>query len=186
MLGSIMHCGWKKRDVQTGGNYYSGAIRSIGLFEQTYGYYEIRAQLSIEEGFWTAFWLMSDGAQQVGDEGRDGTEIDIFETPFARYNKIEHALHWDGYEKDHKSVGESLTIPEAYGGFTTFALEWTEDEYIFYVDDVETWRTSGGGVSQVPAYLKITAEIGEWAGDIKKANLPSQMVVDYVCVYEKE
>ncbi|WP_318615673.1 glycoside hydrolase family 16 protein [Sporosarcina sp. YIM B06819] len=168
------------------GQYYSGAIRSMGLFEQAYGYYEIRARLPIEEGLWTAFWLMSDSVHLVGNEGKDGTEIDIFESPFARYNVIEHALHWDGYDKDHKSKGTSITVPEAYEDFTTFALEWNEEEYIFYINDVETWRSSAGGVSQVPAYLKITAEVGDWAGDITKANLPAQMLVDYVRVYEKE
>lgn len=168
------------------GKYYSGAIRSRGLFEQVYGYYEIRAKLPQEEGFWTAFWLMSDSVHQVGDEGRDGTEIDIFETPFSNKENIEHALHWDGYENDQKSEGKSIHIPGIYEGFHTFALEWNEDEYIFYVDDEETWRTSAGGVSQVSAYLKITAEVGDWAGDIKKANLPAQMVVDYVRVYEKK
>ena len=38
---------------------------------------------------------------------------------------------------------------------------------IFYVDGKETWRTGEGGVSHVPAYLKLTVEIGKWAGDIK-------------------
>lgn len=165
--------------------FYSGAIRTRELFEQAYGYFEIRAKLPVDEGFWTAFWLMSDSVHDVGDEGRDGTEIDIFETPFARSKKIDHALHWDGYGPEHRSAGESIYYPEAYEDFATFALEWNEEEYIFYINEEETWRTSAGGVSEVPAYLKITAEIGDWAGDIRKADLPAEMLVDYVRVYEK-
>lgn len=121
----------------------------------------------------------------VGDEGRDGTEIDIVETPFAKQSKIQHALHWDGYGPEHKSAGKEVHIPGVYDGFHTFALEWNEHEYVFYVDGQETWRTSAGGVSQVPSYIKVTAEVGSWGGDISKATLPAQLIVDYVRVYEK-
>ncbi|MDD2630508.1 MAG: glycoside hydrolase family 16 protein [Limnochordia bacterium] len=167
------------------GTYYSGAVATRDRFEQAYGYYEIRCQLPKEEGFWTAFWLMTDGVQQLGNEGRDGTEIDIFESPFSKEDRIQHALHWDGYGPEHRSAGYAPYIKGIYEGFHTFALEWNVDEYIFYVDGKETWRTSAGGVSQVPSYLKITAEVGPWGGDIRRATLPAQLVVDYVRVYER-
>jgi len=167
------------------GVYFSGAVRSKDKFEQAYGYYEIRCQLPPEEGFWTAFWLMSDTVFQVGDDGRDGTEIDIYESPYLQDSRINHALHWDGYGEHHRTEELSVKVPGIYEGFHTFALEWNTDEYIFYIDDKETWRTSAGGVSQAPSYLKISAEVGEWGGDIKKAKLPTQMLVDYVRVYQR-
>jgi len=46
------------------------------------------------------------------------------------------------------------------------------------------WRTKAGGVSQVPEYLKLTEEIGDWGGDIKKADLPDFCEIDYVRVFE--
>jgi hypothetical protein len=52
------------------------------------------------------------------------------------------------------------------------------------VDGKEVWRTKAGGVSQVPEYLKLTEEIGEWGGDITKTQLPDSFEVDYVRVYE--
>ena len=76
------------------GNYYSGAYARLDYLNKRTAIMKSVRQLPIEEGFWTAFWLMSDSVHQVGGEGKDGTEIDIFETPFARYNKIDHALHW--------------------------------------------------------------------------------------------
>lgn len=163
-------------------------MRTRGLFEQAYGYFEIRADIPKEEGFWTAFWLMSDSVADIGNEGRNGTEIDIFEAPFSYRSGdyIQHALHWDGYGEEHRSVGKDLRIPGIYEGYHTFALEWNEDEYIFYIDDEVTWRTSAGGVSEVPEYIKITAEVGEWGGDIEKAQLPAELKVDYVRVYERE
>jgi beta-glucanase (GH16 family) len=148
-------------------------------------FFEIRCKLQTQEGFWGAFWLMSPTVAEVGDEGRDGTEIDIMESAYLKSSKICQALHWDGYEDDHKSDSNIPYIPYIYEGYHTFAVNWTEYEYVFYVDDQPTWITSAGGVSQVPAYLKITAEVGDWAGDIKNAKLPDYLVVDYVRVYQK-
>ena len=86
----------------------------------------------------------------------------------------QHALHWDGYGKDHKSEGKVVKVPGVMEDCHTFALWWKADEYMFYVDGKETWRTAAGGVCQVPLYIKLSDEIGNWAGDIKKAELPDQ------------
>jgi len=74
-------------------------------------------------------------------------------------------------------------VPGLYEGFHTYACLWTPDEYVFYVDGKETWRTSAGGVCQVSSYLKITAEAAEWAGHAQDADLPDYLIVDYVKVY---
>ncbi len=58
-------------------------------------------------------------------------------------------------------------------GFFRRALRWKE-----------TWRTNAGGVCQVPEYIKLSDEIGNWAGDIKNAELPDKFLVDYVRVYD--
>ncbi len=39
-------------------------------------------------------------------------------------------------------------------GWHTFGLWWKPDEYVFFVDGEETWRTNAGGVSQVPEFMK--------------------------------
>ena len=119
----------------------------------------------------------------VGDGGRDGTEIDIVEIPW-RDGKVTMNLHWDGYEKDHKSAGTSMTLPQLTEGFHDYGLLWSPDEYVFYIDGKEVWRSKAGGVSQVPEYLKLTEEIGTWGGDIRKAELPDYFEVDYVRVYD--
>ena len=83
-------------------------------------------------------------------------------------------------------------IDGIHEGFHTFSLEWSETEYVFFVDDVEVWRTSAGGVSKVPAYVKVTGEIwtldwaiGEgWANDPETGEYPDYFLVDYVRVYQ--
>ena len=52
--------------------FISGAVRTKGLFEQTYGYYEIRCTLNTMQGWWTAFWLMGESVGSEENGGRDG------------------------------------------------------------------------------------------------------------------
>jgi alpha-L-fucosidase len=172
------------RTKKDGERYTCGAIRTKGKFEHKFGYWVCRCKFPTQEGHWPAFWMFIGSVGKVGDEGRDGTEIDIMEKPW-REDKITQNLHWDGYGKEHKHAGTGqITIPGVSEGFHTFALYWTPEQYVFYVDGKETWRTSAGGVSQVPEYAKLTEEIGKWGGDITKADLPDYFVVDYVRVYD--
>jgi alpha-N-arabinofuranosidase len=171
------------RTRNEGERYSSGAIRTLGKFEHRYGYWVARMKLPTQAGHWPAFWLMCGGVNTIGNEGRDGTEIDIVEVPW-RDGTITYNLHWDGYGKEHKSAGSKIKIPELLQGFHTYSLNWTPTEYVIYVDGKELWRSSAGGVSQVPEYLKLTEEIGPWGGDIKKAVLPDYCYVDYVRVYD--
>jgi beta-glucanase (GH16 family) len=171
------------RTQKDGDRYTCGAIRTRGRFEHKYGYWVARCKLPTQPGHWPAFWLMCDGVSKIGNEGRDGTEIDIVEVPW-RNGQITMNLHWDGYGKDHKSAGTKVTRTEITEGFHTFSLLWTPQEYVFYTDGIETWRSAAGGVSQVPEFIKLTEEIGTWGGDIKKAVLPDYFEVDYVRVYD--
>ena len=172
------------RTKKDGDRYTSGAVRTKGKFEHRYGYWLCRCKFPTQEGHWPAFWLYTNSVGKIGNEGRDGTEIDIMEKPW-REDKTTQNLHWDGYGKEHKSAGKESVIPGLSKGWHTFGLHWRPDEYVFYVDGKETWRTKAGGVSQVPEYAKLTDEIGKWGGDITKANLPDYFTVDYVRVYDE-
>ena len=50
-------------------------------------------------------------------------------------------------------AGEKATVPGVMKGWHTFGLLWLPDEYVFYIDGKETWRSKAGGVCQVPQYL---------------------------------
>lgn len=171
------------RTRQDGERFVCGAIRTKGRFEHRYGYWVARCQLPTQPGHWPAFWLMSDGVGSIGNDGRDGTEIDIAEFPW-RDGRTTMNLHWDGYGKEHKSAGTKVTIPAITNGFHTFALNWTPTNYTFFVDGQVVWQSAAGGVSQVPEFIKLTEEIGEWAGKIREAKLPDYFLVDYVRVYD--
>lgn len=170
--------------MKDGERYLSGAIRSTGKYEHTYGYYVARIRLQRQTGHWTAFWLNGSGTGKVGDGGRDGTEIDIYEKFNSTTGLVHHNLHWDGYGEDHKHAGTTAYVHDIMKGFHTYSLWWKPDEYIFYVDGKETWRTDAGGVCQAPNHVVLSNEIGKQGGDITKAELPDYFVVDYVRVYD--
>jgi beta-glucanase (GH16 family) len=168
-----------------GTRYGCGGLRTRGKYAHSFGYYEIRCKVPQQPGTWSAFWLYDAVEGKIGNGGSDGAEIDIYESPWLGKSKYNIAVHWDGYGKEHRSWGRKIDAPKLDDGFHVFGLLWTKDEYVFYYDGKEVARTSEGGVCQVPLYLKVTTEIGEWAGDIKKAKLPDEFVVDWVKVHDR-
>jgi len=172
------------RTRKDGQRYTSGAVRTRGKFEHTGGFWEARCKFHKQPGHWPAFWLMpAKGLKNEELGGAAGAEIDIMEKAWLT-EKINHAVHWDGYGEHHKAEAHEVETPGLNEGFHTFALWWTPERYVFYVDGQETWRTNAGGASKVPSYAKLTEEIGPWAGDIAEAALPDYFVVDYVRVYD--
>ena len=169
--------------IKDGDRYIDGCVRTNEKFEHAFGYYVARIRLQKQPGHWSAFWLYNESVNKIGDEGRDGTEIDIYEKPWLD-DRVQQTLHWDGYGKEHKSEGKVVKVPGVMEGWHTFSLLWLPDQYVFYVDGTETWRTKAGGVCQVPLYIKLSDEMGNWGGDITKAKLPDEFLVDYVRVYD--
>jgi beta-glucanase (GH16 family) len=175
--------------------YYTAGIDTSLSFRQKYGYFEARCRLPKGVGQWSAFWMFNEQIYDVDGSGHSGTEIDIYESPYYRHrlpllkNVVTSNLHYDGYGKAHRmrNVGR-FRVKDPYDSFHTYGLEWNEEEYIFYIDGVESGRSSFGGVSQNEQWLILSVEheLGGWAGDISK-NKPEEMtdfVVDYVRVYQ--
>jgi beta-glucanase (GH16 family) len=174
------------------GRYGSGAVQ--GLYQRTFGYFEAKVKFPTQQGHWCAFWLftMSQGSTNVIG-GSDGDEMDIMEKAWLT-DHIQHALHWDGYSGPLAgSAGLQVTnLGLNDGGWHIFGLNWTPTNYAFYVDGARTWLTSTGGVSQVPEYMMLTDEIGNYGtgsnawgtGSITNANLPDYYLVEYARVYE--
>jgi hypothetical protein len=123
--------------------------------------------------------------------GRDGTEIDIVEWAWL-IDRVQHALHRDGYGVSRGSAVQLVNGAGLNdGGWHVVRLDWYPDEYVFYIDGKETWRTQAGGVCQVPNFVILSSEIGNYgtgpdvwgAGPIEDAELPDYYCVDYVRIY---
>ncbi len=184
--------------------WYTCGIDTSRCVMQSNGYFECRCILPKGEGLWSAFWLMSDNmgnSEYYGMNGAMGAEIDVFEsanyhkkTKFER-NSVSSNIHIDGYGENHKMKGMgnfAVTANNPYEEFNTYGLEWTQNEYIFYINGVETGRTEFG-VSHFPEWLILSVEVGgengvpddSWAGESieKHSDELTDFVVDYVRMY---
>lgn len=172
--------------TKVGEEYHIGQISTMLSYSTCYGYFECRARMNHEPGPHIAFWLQSPKMSTGGDPATAGAEIDIFEFIMPTPNRIYHTVHYGGYAPDkHQQVGGTVDIEGIREGFHSFGLEWLEDEYIFYVDGKESWRTREA-VSKIPQYLILSLECTGWGGDPGKAQLPDEVVFDYVRVYKKK
>lgn len=188
-----------KEDGPAGPNYYSYGMETnpnkhydAGYegYEQLYGYFEIRCILPKGKGINPAFWLLTDGMWDDNtDGGVTGAEVDVLETntkydPFdPTFNSVYHTIHVDSYEEEHKAeIAGLFYANNPYEEFNTYGVEWNNEEYIFYINGVETARTSFGGVCEVPLYLIISVGVDENIKD--NEFLPASMVVDYVRCYQ--
>ncbi len=179
------------RTSKIDGVYAGAAINTKDKFERAFGYFETRVKLQKEQGHWGAVWLFAKSVNNVGNEGRDGTEIDIFESPYVGLGKdsINVALHWDGYGAEHKKANKVIKgMKMNDGDWHTFAVEWAPEIYRFYYDGKLVWETNEGGVCQAPLHIIISDEVGDWGKQVNifKANLPDYMLVDYIRVYDKK
>lgn len=179
-------------------------------FSQTYGYFEARCKVPKAIGIWSAFWMMPDGAKGMttDDEigtGSDGVEIDIMESPWAYSNPAEanmHVLHGDGYKDTQSDRSPKYKVKGMYEEYHTYGLMWTDEEYIFYIDGKETWRskhTVNGkelGVSRVNEYMILSVEVSGkdgvegdmWCGNPIENDKSAvyDFQVDYVKAYIKK
>lgn len=174
--GLIIHS--EKRDnhscdiCETSEGIFTGGIetrrmkdgKSEALFSQAYGYFEATVIVPRGTGMWSAFWLQSDCVGKVGNQGKDGSEIDIYESSFMSANptKTGQAIHYDAYDAPwYHSNGNVTDVGyNLYDGQPhTYALKWTPDEYVMYVDGTPVWASDYGKVSQVPEFLRLTVEI---------------------------
>lgn len=168
--------------------YRTGGVWTQGLFEPCFGYLEARIRVHTQPGHWGAFWLNCSGmGKPVGDPASAGVEIDIMEFHHRLNGRVQQTLHWDGYGEDHKSRGHTPLVQHIADGFHTYGLLWTADQYVFFVDGVESWRVKSadrGPISHRPEHLILSLEVGKWAGEISDAQLPDSMFVDWVRVWQ--
>lgn len=184
--------------------WYTADVTTQGKYEQTYGYFEVRCILPAATGLWSAFWMMNGQVVNVDGSGRDGTEVDVFESMYYKDNwwgndGVISGIVYDGYgpEMQNASIGKVFIENNPYEEYNTYGVEWNENEYIFYVNGYETGRLDAGGVSQNPEYLLLSVEFaGEngvqnsdrhGTGEISKTpaeNWPAEFKVDYVRCYQ--
>ncbi len=194
--GNLYLTGEYLENGEYGKGWYAGAVALNQKYKN--GYFEIRCICSSGGGYWSAFWLQADApyTPEISQGGIGGAEIDIFEAmdynnPINR-NAVLHTIHCSGMQGDTSGELNTDRLGRFYGNniceeYNTYGLKWTEQEYIFYVNGVETTRSTwADGVSTVPEQLIVSLEIPAELDDIvfKDKNYKTEYIVDYVKIYQ--
>lgn len=195
--GNLVITGEYLTDGMYGEGWYTGAVSLKEWYKQ--GYFEIRCICNDSPGFWSAFWIQAQSpySASVSKGGVGGAELDIFESmgygEGLKHNSVTQTIHCAGVDGEQEGF-QSANLGSFYGNniheeYNTYGLEWTEDEYIFYVNGVETVRsTFGNGVSQELEEVIVSLEIPgiEEIAEFDKDGFKTEFIVDYVKIYQKK
>jgi len=168
----------------------TGGVTTRGKFSFTYGKVEIRAKLGHAQGAWPAFWMLP--SQPPPGPGYPG-EMDIME--HLNFDPIFYQTVHTHYTLDLNIKTNPLshaTAPFNPEEFNVFGLEWFPDKLVFTVNDQPTFTypriqtdTPGQWPYDQPFYLIIDMQLGgNWVGKIAEDQLPVQMEIDWVKVYQ--
>jgi len=171
--------------------FLTGGIYTKGKFAFQYGKVEIRVKLESAQGAWPAIWMLAEG-KKYGKYPRNG-EIDIME--HLNYDSIVYQTTHSYYTLELKqktnprSSSTTAFDPQEY---TIFGLEWYPDKLVYTVNGKATLtypRIEGVDASQwpfdQPFYVLIDQQLGgSWVGEIDSVDLPVQMIVDWIKVYQ--
>jgi beta-glucanase (GH16 family) len=115
-------------------------------------------------------------------------EFDIMEH-LTRWgvNRYNIAMHWDGYGKNHKSLGTDTVYCQGdKDGFITAGLLWLPGKAVYYCNGKEVARWENPRIASVPAEMMFTLPAGGWDNDwLDDAKLPDDFVIDYVRVWQR-
>lgn len=159
--------------------------------KQTFGFgrLEIRAKLNPTKGAWPAFWMLP-------EEGKwpDGGEIDIMER-LSHDKLIYQTVHSRYTQTDSLRLNPpaSTIVGVNPDNYIVYALEKYPDSLVFYVNDLRTKnypRVMTEHEGQFPFadqefYLLLDMQLGgSWVGAVNPAELPVEMLIDWVRYYE--
>ncbi|MBT8102263.1 MAG: family 16 glycosylhydrolase [Gammaproteobacteria bacterium] len=194
-----------------GARYTSGRVHSDGKGDFLYGRFEVRAKLPAGKGTWPAIWMLpsdpfryattcEEGEDWQGSDDCDAWpnsgEIDIMEHVGYQMGHIHGTVHnvayyWRNWEQRKGRI----LIDNVDEDFHVYALEWTPERIDAYVDDSHYFtyvnENSGWRVwpYDQPFHVILNIAIGgAWGrsgGGIDDEIFPTQMLVDYVRVYER-
>lgn len=154
--------------------YVSGLISTQPSFSQTYGYFEMRAELPRGKGLWPAFWMLPK------DESWP-PELDVVES-IGDPSQVYMTAH----SKHGNSFGAEARI--APNIFHTFAVSWDERDLIWYIDGGEAGRVPTPDDMHKPMYLLANLAVGgNWPGAPDASTpFPAKLMIDYIRAYRFE
>lgn len=176
-----------QKESYGGMNYTSARIKTQGLKSFTYGKIEARIKLPSGQGLWPAFWMLGSNIDTIG--WPKSGEIDIME----RVNNnasVNGTVHWDA--NGHAEFGRTSGNLD-FSQYHVYSVEWDANYIRWFVDGNqfnEFYIANGTGNTeefQKPFFILLNLAVGgNWPGSPNSSTpFPSQMLVDYVRVYQQ-
>jgi len=184
-----------RKESVGGRDYTSHRMNTGGKFTFQYGHVEARVKVPKGQGFWPAFWMM--GADFLtGRPWPYNGEVDIMEIlgkdTFTGYSTLHAPMYngGNGYGQSYKAAGGA----DLSADFHTYAADWDSKGIRFYLDNTLVFNaskdtvenTKGAWIYDHPFYVILNLAVGgDWPGAVDATTpFPSQMLVDYVRVYQ--
>lgn len=149
----------------------SGVITTQTSFYQTYGYFEITAELPHVQGAWPAFWMLQNDKWPP--------ELDVFEYLGSRDDSLTSGVRSSTGDQMRWQWAGDLT-----SGTHKFATLWTPYGIDIYIDDVLTARYATPDDMNGPMYLIANLAMGGSWGGSPDAGATAQMKIDSIDVYQ--
>lgn len=187
-----------------GTKYTSARIRTWSdetnepLYATTYGRIEAKMALPTGEGLWPAFWMLP--ATNDYTTWAASGEIDIMEARGRLSQEVDGTIHYgEAWPNNKYSSGKHTFTDSDITEYHIYAVEWNEDEIIWYVDGEEYYRTNDWysksdnqeypypAPFDKPFYILLNLAVGgNYDGNLEpnENDLPAEMKVDYVRVYK--
>ena len=173
-------------------HYTSAKLTTKNKKHIRYGRVEVMAKIPKGFGTWPAIWFLGTNMDQVG--WPTCGEIDLMEHVGKNPEHIHFSLH---SRTNHHLIGNqptlALDVPGILDGYHEFAMDWTEQFFIFYIDKKEIVRFNKADyIAKAewpfdhPFYLILNLAIGgTWGGPIDDSIFPVTFSFKYVKVYER-
>ncbi len=180
-------------DGEYGPGWYSGQIAVLEWY--TRGYFEARMICNEQrpaDDFWSAFWLQGEHPyDELSMGGTQSAEIDIVEA-FKKDGvmQMSSTVHCAGYAEGgifaglRSSPTNYVPVEDMSTAYHTYGLEWTEDEYRFFLDGKCVYELAwADGVSQGINEVILTLCVPGMI--LVDTDVSGEMIVDYVRIYQK-
>ena len=141
--------------LPNGLTYSSGVIISETSLVQTYGFFEMRAQIPSGAGFWPAFWLLR-------ADGRGPTELDVMEILGDAPGRLYMTTHTSQTPDSAAYTTQDLSL-----GYHSYAVSWRPEGLVYYLDGTAIHATATPADMHSPMYMLANLAVGaagSWSG----------------------
>ena len=163
---------------QIGGyQYTSGSINTSQSFSQTYGFFEMRAELPAGQGLWPAFWLLPENGQWP-------PEIDAMEMLGNNPGTYYTSIH-SGTAANEVNAGQADNVGDTSTGYHTYGVDWEPDYITYYFDGKEVYQVATPSDMNTPMYMIANLAVGgAWPGNADASTpFPANMDINWIRAY---